>query len=607
MIRLVSSLLASARKSPRAGNPSARRRRVLLRVESLDRRELLSGAPSPLSSVTIGEIGLPMKADAKDDELPLVYSDNFDTKQLPKTYPYYIQVDHEVMEITGPSNGLTIVDGGDNGLALTFPVDRAADGTTLVSHPANEPVLWLNGYMPATHLGAPTGFQAKTISSTEVDLSWNGLIGTNGFVIDQFDPSTGTWKDIKTVGGATMNYQVTNLSAGKTYQFEVRGFNDAGPGDFTNPLSVTTASASSRPTAPATPTNFTARAISTSDITLSWNGVSGATGYLVYQYNFTSRAWQKLTATTSTTYTVPHLAAGTSYTFDVAASNAAGSSQGAPPQSATTFKVAPPPLLDAPSSFGAKATSSSTVNLTWSAVAGASGYVVEQLKGSTWTAIIQLGSGSLSYPVPGLNAASTNTFKVAAINQAGIGKFTNALGALTLPAAPTNFTFKTVSPTQVTLSWNAVGGATGYTVEYQGSNGAWTVLKTLAVGQTSLSVTLSAGVAYSFAVGASNASGTTFANPITVKTQAAVPGIPGHFTVKQTSKTQVELVWDAVAGATSYVISYYANGAWKTITSTKNTYVYLTVATGSTYTFDVQAANASGTSQGAPPKTITIS
>jgi hypothetical protein len=232
--------------------------------------------------------------------------------------------------------------------------------------------------------------------------------------------------------------------------------------------------------------------------------------------------------------------------------------------------------------------------------------VVEQLQGSTWTVIAKLGSGTMSYAVGGLSAASTTSFRVAGTNQAGTGAFLER-SALTWPAAPTNFVSTTNSPSQITLSWNAVGGATGYVVEYKTPTSVWTTLKTLAVGQTSLVVTLTPGAAYSFDVGASNAAGTTFANPINVTTQNGVPATPTNFAAEEISNTQVELTWSPVAGATAYVISQYTSSGWVTLTTTANDYIYINVTAGYTCEFDVQAANSAGTSEGAPPQIVTVS
>jgi len=75
---------------------------------------------------------------------------------------------------------------------------------------------------------------------------------------------------------------------------------------------------------PAAPTGLTATAVSTTEIRLSWNAVSGASGYIVYaSYNSSSGFYSM-----DTVYTTSDIASngtpGTTYYFKVAAFNASG-------------------------------------------------------------------------------------------------------------------------------------------------------------------------------------------------------------------------------------------------------------------------------------------
>ncbi|MFP2935029.1 fibronectin type III domain-containing protein, partial [Pyxidicoccus sp. 3LG] len=98
--------------------------------------------------------------------------------------------------------------------------------------------------------------------------------------------------------------------------YAVRARNAAGASAFSGNVSATT---QAEPTVPAVPSGLVATAGSESQITVTWNAVSGATGYDLQRDGVT------VTGVTS-----PHahsdLAAGSAHTYAVRARNAAGAS-----------------------------------------------------------------------------------------------------------------------------------------------------------------------------------------------------------------------------------------------------------------------------------------
>lgn len=91
----------------------------------------------------------------------------------------------------------------------------------------------------------------------------------------------------------------------------------------------------------------------------------------------------------------------------------------------------------------------------------------------------------------------------------------------TVPSAPTGLTVSGTTSSSVSLAWNAVSGATGYTV-YRGGT------KVQAVSGTSATVTgLAASTAYTFQVTAVNAAGESPRSATVTGTTTATPGGPG--------------------------------------------------------------------------------
>ncbi|MGO9108638.1 MAG: fibronectin type III domain-containing protein [Thermoguttaceae bacterium] len=200
-------------------------------------------------------------------------------------------------------------------------------------------------------------------------------------------------------------------------------------------------------------------------------------------------------------------------------------------------------------SFTATRTSATEVNLSWSTVSGASGYLVDEKILLDYTGpifpmcipaprqIANLGSGSTGYSVTGLSPGTGYSFDVAAYNSAGTSwaNYQN-VNALSPPAAP-SFTATTASSTQITLSWSTVSGASGYLVQ-QLVNGAWSQIASLGSSATSYAVTgLSPGTAYSFEVAACNSAGTTWASSQSATTTTESWRSIGHPAPRQSIST----------------------------------------------------------------------
>ncbi|MGW0881611.1 chitinase [Streptomyces sp. NPDC002671] len=155
--------------------------------------------------------------------------------------------------------------------------------------------------------------------------SYLGVTGTGTTDVSTWTPDTTTWKQLSTsftTGASTTSVTLyTHGWYGQAAYYaddiSVYGPDGGGGGD-------------PAPTVPAAPTGLAVTGTTSSSASLSWNTVSGATGYNVY------RNGTKVTAVTGTSATVTGLAAATSYSFQVTATNAAGESAKSAAVTATT-------------------------------------------------------------------------------------------------------------------------------------------------------------------------------------------------------------------------------------------------------------------------------
>ncbi|MFZ4204967.1 chitinase [Streptomyces griseoincarnatus] len=142
-----------------------------------------------------------------------------------------------------------------------------------------------------------------------------GVTGTGTTDVSTWTPDSSVWKQLSTsfsTGSNTTSVTVYTHGWYGQQPYHVDDVSVLGPdgGGGGDP----------EPTVPATPGGLTVSSTTASSVTLAWNTVSGATGYAVY------RDGTRVTAVTGTSATVTGLAADTSYSFQVAATNAAGES-----------------------------------------------------------------------------------------------------------------------------------------------------------------------------------------------------------------------------------------------------------------------------------------
>ncbi|MFI6618297.1 chitinase [Streptomyces sp. NPDC050528] len=145
--------------------------------------------------------------------------------------------------------------------------------------------------------------------------SYLGVTGTGTTDVSTWTPDTTSWKQLSTTfttGASTTSVSVyTHGWYGQAayYADDISVYGPDGGGG-SDPA----------PTVPATPTGVSVSSTTSSSVSLAWSAVSGATGYNVYQNG------TKITAVTGTSATVTGLAASTSYSFQVTATNSAGES-----------------------------------------------------------------------------------------------------------------------------------------------------------------------------------------------------------------------------------------------------------------------------------------
>ncbi|MDR1225535.1 MAG: fibronectin type III domain-containing protein [Prevotellaceae bacterium] len=291
-----------------------------------------------------------------------------------------------------------------------------------------------------------------------------------------------------------------------------------------------------------------------SSIRIAWSSVSSATSYKVYYSSSANGTYSSLGSATTQTYAYDNNPNSTDNYYKVKA--VSGTTESEYSSSAyCNFSAGGggATIPSAPTGVSATAQSSSSISVSWNAVSGATYYEVYYEIGTSSTKNLATTTYSTSYTHTELQAGTTYYYYIKAKNGAGASDYSSNANATTssgvaAPSAPTGVTASRSprSSEYVTVSWNAVNGATSYKVYYSMSaSGSYSLLGTVtgtsseryfyndqtsywkvaavnSAGESAMSSTYGTALGWQSSSGGGGGSGTTkLATPTNVKINAS--------------------------------------------------------------------------------------
>ncbi len=357
---------------------------------------------------------------------------------------------------------------------------------------------------------------------------------------------------------------------------------------------------------PRTPENVQASDGTFTDrIRVTWNPVDRAERYTLYRSTSTTGTKTVVASSlSSTSYDDTSASEGQIYYYWVKALNSAGSSEIS--ISDTGYRRIPPPV--APTGvLATDGTYTDRVRITWNAVSGATTYSVFRATSTGGTkTTLATSLTSTSFDDTSAVAGTTYYYWVRASSSSGSSDFSSyntGYRAVAPPVAPTGVSASDGSYTdRVRITWNAVSGATTYSVFRATSTGG--TKTTLATSLTSTSfddTSAVAGATYYYWVRASSSSGSSdFSSYNTGYRAVAPPAAPtGVSATDGTYTDRVRITWNAVSGATYSVFRATSTSGSKTTLATSLTSTSFddtSAVAGTTYYYWVKALNSSGSS-----------
>jgi hypothetical protein len=413
---------------------------------------------------------------------------------------------------------------------------------------------WPSGEVPETP-GQPT----VSAGVGRLTLTWGAAGGAESYQVYIGTTDTRPPSPVMTVNGTTAT--INDLTNNVIYYLWIRAVNGNGPSDGYSPIQVgTPAIPAAAPAAPSKPLI----AAGNRKLSVTWQAVEMAAAYEVWKGTSANSDTATLCGTISdgtTRMVLESLENGTNYYVWVKAKNSVGSSGFSPYASA-----APSAFTESPAAPGRPTVTSGSGQLTvsWPAVEGASGYEVWKGETDNITTAAQYGedTGATFITVTGLTNGTTYYFWIKAKNSVGTsGASPAGNGTPSVsdgpPAAP-GTPAVTAASNQLTVSWNAVPGATAYEVWTAPSANTTAALKhgNDLTGLSLVITGLNNGDPCYVWLKAKNSTGTSGFSPAASGIPAAVsvsgqtPAVPGV----SLGNEQLTVTWAAVTGASWYQV-----------------------------------------------------
>jgi fibronectin type 3 domain-containing protein len=449
-------------------------------------------------------------------------------------------------------------------------------------HDAGESPLSAAVFATTKRLPPPAGLKAAVLSATQIAVSWDEVSGAEGYRLYRSAFAESAYTLLAEVSSTA--YVDSGVAAGNGYYYKASSVDFGREGA----QSAYVYAAVRLPDAPA---DIRAETKSATSIALSWQAAEGAASYKIYRSTGTAGNFSLLDTPdiTATAYVDSSLSPDTDYYYKIASANGIGT--GTQSEAAAAASTKAPSA--APTGLSADGTKyAQSVYVSWEAVARAAHYCLYRAEGAGGEYALVANVSGLSHTDGGLARGTDYYYQVSAANGAGEGPRAEPVyAAIPQLAAPSGLSAAAASKTSIRVSWNAVAGATGYTLyRAASSSGAYSALATVA-GTSYTHTGLSAGAEQYYKASATDGSGEGALSEA-VSAIIAPPAAPAGLAVEPLSESSLKIRWNAVPGAALYTL--WRDGT-QVVTQTASPYTDTNLRAGTSYSYQVAATNELGT------------
>lgn len=298
----------------------------------------------------------------------------------------------------------------------------------------------------AASVGKVTGLKSKTLSNSEIQLSWSKVSGASGYSV--YMRKNGKYNKLGDCKGTS--YTVKNLPNATRENFKVRAYKMVKGKKVYGEYSANWNTA----TNPQACKGLKKISANSDSIKLSWTKI-GCTNYRVYQLK--NGEWKEVGKTADISYTVKNLTAESEYKFKIRACKV--DDKNANHYGKYSNIIVATTNIKKVTGVRAKTISNSKIKLSWNSVSGADGYSVGMRKNGVYNEVADVTETNAV--VSGLPNATRESFKIRAYSivdgSKQYGNWSDGVATATAPQKAKGLNVSSVTESSVTLSWDKIG------------------------------------------------------------------------------------------------------------------------------------------------------
>ena len=454
--------------------------------------------------------------------------------------------------------------------------------------------------------GAPdrvTGVTITNVTWTSLTVSWSPISSADGYIL-QWSTTSGTYDNTNSsrlTGANNTSAGIQSLTENTTYYIQVTAFSGGINGTASVEVSTTTEYQTPGPVTgvSASPTS------NGTEISVSWTAAARATGYEI-RWSTTSGSygatWQG-SCSSCTSYTITSPTLGNTYYIQVRATRTSAD-EGEPSTEISILFANAAQVTN----VTVVANSDTELEVTWNASDRADGYKLQwRLSSGTYGSTNQITTTTATEAtITSLVASTTYYIRVIATRTdypdavPSVETSRTTLGPP--PGKVANVVLTVESHDRISVTWDAVSGATGYKIQWRETGGTFIPANQATSSGTSGEILgLLGNTEYEVQVIATKtgASDGTPSDIVTATTDIEPPQSPTNLRAT-VGHEEVTLNWNAPSDASSITDYEYTSDDgvnWHSIGSTSTTVTVDSLTNGQQYIFMVRAVNSSGSGE----------